>query len=317
MLKIGSLNLPSKILCAPLAGVSDSAYRMICREHGALFTFIEMINVRAISHKNKKTKKMLSASPLDRPLGIQLLGCEETFVIKAIEVVQGVDHDLLDLNVACPVRKVCRRGEGAALAKEPSKLAAILRAIIKHSPKPLTIKLRSGWDEDSINAPEIAKLAQDCGVSGIFIHGRHRNQFYKGSVDYRVIERVKKNVSIPVVASGDIFTPLLAKKMFDETGCDGVLIARGALGNPWIFRSTEEYLRTGILLPEPEISEIVACVKRHMELAIEEHGEKKVIPVMRKFIGWYLKGKPFIRSLRQSISLIKTKTELLDLLGSL
>lgn len=317
MLKIGSLQLKSNVMLAPLAGISDSSFRLICREFGASFTFLEMINARAISFKNKKTKKMLFHAPNDTPIGVQLLGCELPYILKAMDVLEPYDFDLLDFNAACPVKKVCRRGEGASLMKDPQKLKNILETIVRRWQKPVTIKIRSGWDKDSQNAVEIAQCAQDAGLSAVFIHGRDRNQFYKGTVDYRIIASVKKNVQIPVIASGDIWSASYAQKMFDETGCDGILVARGALGNPWIFQEINSYLNQQPAFPLPTIPEIIATLRKHLELSIAEHGEKNGVALMRKFVGWYFKAKPCVRPLRQKANSVKTKQEFMDLLDSI
>ncbi len=317
MLKIGKLELPSNVLLAPLAGISDSAFRLICREFGASFTFVEMINARALSYKSKKTKKMLTTDPTDKPIGIQLLGCETPYILNAIDVIKLFDFDLLDFNVACPVKKVCRRGEGAALMKEPTKLKAILKDISRYWHKPLTIKLRSGWDSTSKNARDIALLAQDCGLQAIFIHGRERQQFYKGTVDYKIIADVKKHVSIPVIASGDIWSAVHAKKMFEETGCDGILVARGALGNPWIFQEISQYFKSGHITEPPSTEEIARTLIHHLDLSIAEHGEKDAVPIMRKFAGWYFKGRKFVRALRQKINPVKTRQEFVDIVATL
>ncbi len=311
MIEFGPLKLNTNIILAPLAGISDSPFRLLCRSFGAQFTFVEMINARAISYKNKKTKKMLQTDPQDKPLGIQLLGSEVPYLLKAIDIIESYNFDLLDFNAACPVKKVCRRREGAALMKEPEKLEKILKAIVKHWKKPITIKIRSGWDQQQKNAVEIAKIAQSCGVNGIFIHGRDRKQFYSGNVDYSIIAEVKKNVSIPVIASGDIWSGIHAKKMFNETGCDGILIARGALGNPWIFKDIDIYLKTGTPAPAPETKEVITTLIKHLELCVAEHGEKNGVALMRKFIGWYLKGKRFIRPVRNKVNTLKTKEDVL------
>jgi tRNA-dihydrouridine synthase B len=315
MLKIGSLQLDTKILLAPLAGVSDSAMRLICREHGARFTFVEMINARAISFHSKKTKKMLKIDPRDRPIGVQLLGCEVPYVLKALDVLETFPFDVLDFNAACPVRKVCRRGEGAALMKDPKKLKTLLVAITKRWRRtPVTIKIRSGWDLDALNAPEIARIAEDAGVAAVFVHGRTREQFYRGAVDSDVIARVKRAVKMPVLASGDILSAPLARTMLERTGVDGLLVARGALGRPWIFREIEEYLELGRLPAPPSLEDILKTLTRHLELSIEEHGEKHAVPIMRKFVGWYLKGQPFVRPIRQRISGLKTPPDFFDAL---
>lgn len=316
MLKIGALELSSNVLLAPLAGISDSSFRLLCRAFGARFTFVEMINACAISHKSKKTKKMLLTAPEDKPIGIQLLGAQIPFLLRAVDIIKSYGFDLLDFNAACPVKKVCRRGEGAALAKEPEKLKNILHALRDRWEKPLTIKIRSGWDDTSRNAATIAAIAQDAGCDAVFIHGRDRQQFYKGNVDYGVIANVKKSVSIPVIASGDIFSGPHAKKMFDETGCDGILVARGALGRPWIFKEIDEYLQHGRLPAAPSTQEIIETLLKHLEFLVEEHGEKNAVPLMRKFVGWYLKGRRFVRSVRQQVNSIKTRKDFNKLIES-
>lgn len=314
MLKIGNLELHSNVLLAPLAGITDSSYRLLCRQFGASFTFVEMINARAISFKNKKTKKMLQTDPMDKPIGIQLLGAELPYLLKALDVLAPYPFDVLDFNAACPVRKVCRRNEGAALLKDLPRLSLLLKGIVRRWAKPVTIKIRSGWDVDSRNAAEAALAAEEAGVKAVFIHGRDRQQFYKGTVDYSIIAKVKKSVRIPVIASGDIWSALHAEKMIQETGCDGVLVARGSLGNPWIFRQIEEYFRTKTLLPDPEMEEILSVMQQHMELMIIEYGEKNAAALMRKFIGWYLKGKPFVRVIRQRVNSMKTREEFMALI---
>ena len=252
---------------------------------------------------------MLLHEPQDKPIGIQILGAELPYLLKALEVIEPSGFDLLDFNAACPVRKVCRRGEGASLMKEPQKLERILKNLVQRWPKPVTIKIRSGWDKNNRNAVEIAKLAQGAGVAAIFIHGRDKNQLYTGNVDYSIIAETKKNVTIPVIASGDIWSAPYAKKMFDETGCDGILVARGCLGNPWIFRGIESYLKNNRLLPVPPIEEVVSTFRRHLEFSIGEHGEKNAVALMRKYVGWYFKGRPCVRTLRQKANALKTEKD--------
>lgn len=317
MLKIGNLTLPTNVLLAPLAGISDSSFRMLCREFGARFTFVEMINARAISHKSKKTKKMLRTDPRDRPIGLQLVGAETEYLLRALDIIEPYPFDLLDFNVACPVRKVWRRGEGAALMKNPQKLKEILEAIVQRWPRPVTIKIRSGCDPGSQNAPDIARLAEDAGVKAVFIHGRDREQFYKGTVDYKIIAAAKKNVRIPVIASGDVWSATHAKKMFDETGCDGILVARGALGHPWIFREIDAALQNKPLPAPPTVNDILDTMLHHLDLCVDEHGEKNAVPIMRKFVGWYLKGQKNARAIRSKISALKTRSDMIEAIAPL
>ena len=265
MLKIGSLKLKSNLVLAPMAGVSDLPFRMLCRRFGAELAFVEMINCRSVSHKSKKTRHMLSTLPEDKPLGVQILGCEEKYILKALDVLKDYRFDILDFNAACPAKKVVRRGEGSALLKTPKKLNNLLKIVVKHSKIPVTVKIRSGWDKDSINAREIGLCAQDAGVSGLFIHGRTRLQEYGGNVDYDTIAKVKRSLSIPVIASGDVFSAQLAKRMFSQTNCDGLVVARGSFGNPWVFKEIKEFLKTHKVIPRPERAKVIKIMLEHLD----------------------------------------------------
>lgn len=314
MLKIGNLKLKSNLILAPMAGVTDLPFRLLCRRFGAELAFIEMINCRSISHKSRKTRHMLSTAPEDRPLGVQILGCEEKYILKALDVLRAYKFDILDFNAACPAKKVVRRGEGAALLKDPKKLGKILKLVVKNSKIPVTVKMRLGWDMDSINAEKVALYAQDAGVSGLFIHGRTKAQEYGGSVDYKVIARVKKSLSIPVIASGDVFTAQLAKKMLSETNCDGLVIARGSFGNPWIFKEIKEFLKTGNLLLKPARTKVIKIMLEHLDASIAFYDERNGVILFRKFFAWYTKGIRNIRPLRESSSRAKTREEMAGLI---
>jgi tRNA-dihydrouridine synthase B len=259
---------------------------------------------------------MLTPHIQDCPLGIQILGSEEKYILRALEVLGKYRFDILDFNSACPAKKVVRRGEGASLLKEPRKLYKLLKSIVKNSPLPVTAKMRIGWDRDSINAREVALCAQEAGVAGLFVHGRTKAQGYSGSVDYAVIREVKKSLSIPVIASGDIFSAPLAKKMLDETGCDGLAIARGSLGNPWIFKEIKEFLKSGKIVLAPEIKEVVKTMLEHLNASIAFYGERNGVVIFRKFFGWYTKGFRKIRPLREKSSRAKTKEELIEIIQS-
>lgn len=317
MLKIGGLELKSNLILAPMAGITDLPFRMLNRKFGCEMAFVEMINCRSVSHKSKRTQKMLSSHTKDKPLGIQLLGCEQKFILKALEVLGGYEFDVLDFNAACPAKKVVRRGEGAALLKEPDKLDKILSLIVKNTKRPVTVKIRAGWDKNSINAGEIALRAEDAGVSALFIHGRTKLQEYSGAVDYAAVRNVKKSVKIPVIASGDIFSGQLAKKMFDETGCDGIAVARGALGNPWIFREINEFLKNGLLIERPDVEAIKTIMLEHLYANAAFYGERNGVVVFRKFFTWYTKGFRKIRHLREKSSRIKTREEMAGVIQSL
>jgi len=309
MLKIGALKLKSNLILAPMAGISDLPFRLLNRKFGAELAFVEMVNCRSVSHKSRRTKEMLTPHPKDRPLGVQILGCEEKFILKALDVLEGYKFDILDFNAACPAKKVVRRGEGASLLKEPKRLKKLLKIAVKNSSIPVTVKIRAGWDKDSINAVEVSLCAQEAGVAGLFVHGRSKVQGYSGSVDYDTIRKVKEAVKIPVIASGDILSAGLAKKMLDETGCDGLAIARGSLGNPWIFREIKEYLRLGKVTRRPVIGSILKVMLEHLDASIAFYGERNGVVIFRKFFGWYTKGFRKIRPLRERSSRVKTKED--------
>jgi len=307
MLRIGKLKLKSRFILAPMAGISDLPFRMLNRRFGAELAFAEMLNCRSLGHKSKRTLRMLSSLPQDRPLGVQILGVEPAFILKGLEVLKNHKFDLLDFNAACPARKVVRRGEGAGLLKSPEKLGKILKLLVKNSWVPVTIKIRIGWDRDSVNAREIALLAQDCGVSALFVHGRTKMQGYGGRVDYKVISQVKKALEIPLIASGDIFSAELIGRMFNETGCDAVAVARGALGNPWIFQEAKVIKK----------EEVLKVMREHLQACVDFYQEKNGVIIFRKFFIWYTKGFRNIRPLRERSSRVKTQGEMLGLISNL
>ena len=292
-----------------MAGITDLPFRMLCRKFGAELAFVEMINCRSISHKSRKTRHMLSTLPKDKPLGIQILGCEEKYILKGLDVLRSYKFDIMDFNAACPAKKVVRRGEGAALLKDPKKLNKILKLVVKNSKIPVTVKIRLGWDKDSVNAKEVALYAQDAGISGLFIHGRTKTQEYGGNVDYEVIAKVKKALDIPVIASGDVFSGELAKRMLSETNCDGLVIARGSFGNPWIFKEIKEFLKTGKILPKPARAKVVKVMLEHLDASVDFYGERNGVILFRKFFAWYTKGIRNIRPLREKSSRAKTRLE--------
>jgi tRNA-dihydrouridine synthase B len=314
MLKIGRLKLKSNLILAPMAGITDLPFRMLNRRFGCELAFVEMINSHSISYKSKRTQKMISSDKNERPLGIQLLGCEEKFIHRAMDVLNGYDFDILDFNAACPVKKVVRRGEGAALLKDPGKLSRILKLVLKKAKVPVTVKIRSGWDKGSVNAVEVASCCQDAGVSGVFIHGRTRAQGYSGAVDYGIIREVKKAIKIPVIASGDIFSPQFAKRMFDETGSDGVIVARGALGNPWIFREITEYIKSGKIIDRPSPQQVAQVMIEHLKMCVDFYGERNGVIIFRKFFSRYTKGFRKVRRLRELSSRVKTAEEMAEII---
>jgi tRNA-dihydrouridine synthase B len=317
MLIIGNLMLPLPCMLAPMAGVSDLSFRLITRAFGAPLAFTEMIDVRALHHNDKRTRHMLSSTPDDRPLGIQLLGNDEKNILKALDALEGYEFDLLDFNAACPTPKITRKGKGAALLKEPRKLRELLKVLVDHSKVPVTVKIRAGWDTDSVNAREIALYAEDAGISALFIHGRTKTQGYSGTVDYQVVKEVKEALKIPIIASGDNISVPLIKKMFDETGCDGVAIARGSLGNPWIFREIIRFFQDGTLCERPDIHECIAVMKNHLNLSVEHYGERKGVSSFHKFFIWYTRGLSGMKLLRDKAFRTDRADELFDVIEEL
>lgn len=310
MLSLGALKLKSNLILAPMAGITDLPFRMFNRAFGCELAFVEMLNVRSIGHKSKKTLIMLSTLAKDKPLGVQILGCEEKFILRGLDVLKNHKFDILDFNAACPVKKVVRRGEGSGLLKEPKKLAKLVKIIVKESKWPVTVKIRSGWDKDSVNARDVALSCEDAGVDGIFIHGRTKMQGYGGTVDYGVIREVKKAVKIPVIASGDILSPELAKRMLDETGSDALAIARGALGNPWIFNDIASFFKTGIIPKRRSEEVVIDTMMKHLDMCIEFYGERVGVVIFRKFFAWYTRGFRKIRQLREKCSRVKTRSQM-------
>jgi tRNA-dihydrouridine synthase B len=256
---------------------------------------------------------MLSTTGDDRPLGVQILGDDPEGIKVALDFLSGYAFDLIDFNAACPVKKVVSKGEGAALLREPAKLQRLLKVMVEKGGVPVTVKIRSGWDETQLNAAEVALRAQDAGVSGLFIHGRTRMQGYSGEVDYRIIRTVKDSLGIPVIAGGDALTPRLITKLFQETGCDGVAVARGALGNPWIFPETAEYRESGTVPFRPNVCDIIRTMKEHLALNTAFYGEKTGVVLFRKFFTWYTKGIP-VKGLKVSAFRAGTLDEMMRLI---
>jgi tRNA-dihydrouridine synthase B len=317
MLKIGKLKLNYPFILAPMAGVSDLAFRLLNRKFGCGLAFVEMINARSLGYRSKKTKAMLATTALDKPLGVQLLGCEEKFILRGLDILKQYEFDMLDFNAACPMKKVIRRSEGSSLLREPKKLSRLLKLVVKNSSVPVTVKIRSGWDDSSVNAREVALYAQDAGVSALFIHGRTRAQIYHGRVDYGIIKEVKKALTIPVIASGDIFSVELVKEMFERTGADAVAVARGSLGNPWIFKELTAFFKNQKVTDRPGREEIVDTMLRHLKLSVQVHGERNGVVIFRKFFSWYTKGFRKVRPLREKVCRVKTAEQMSGAIGEL
>ena len=311
-MKIGNLELKNKVFLSPMAGVTDLPFRLICKEQGCGLLYTEMINGKALCYDDENTKKMLKIEEEEHPVAVQIFGSEPEFMGRAAEIMNDYSNEILDINMGCPAPKVVKNGDGSALMKNPKLVEEVLRAVVKNSKKPVTLKIRKGWDDNSVNAVEIAKIAEDCGISALAIHGRTREQFYTGKADWDIIAEIKKNLSIPVIGNGDVFTIEDSINMLDKTGCDAIMIGRGAQGNPWIFKRINHYMNTGEILPEPTLNEKISTAIKHLKLAVEEHGEYVAVREMRKHIAWYLKGLRNSAKLRDEINKIEDYQEVMS-----
>ena len=315
-MKIGNLNLDNRVFLSPMAGVTDLPFRLICKEQDCGMLYTEMVNAKALCYDDQNTKKMLKIEEEEHPVAIQIYGSDPEYMGGAAKILNSYPNEILDINMGCPAPKVVKNGDGSALLKNPELAAKVLKAVVGNSEKPVTLKIRKGWDDTCINAVEIAKIAEDCGISAIAIHGRTREQYYSGKADCDIIRQVKENVSIPVIGNGDVFEVEDAINMLNQTNCDAIMIGRGAQGNPWIFKRINHYMQTGEILPEPTLEEKINTAKKHLKLAVEEHGEYVAVREMRKHIAWYLKGLRNSARVRDEINKIESYEEVVNKLES-
>ena len=315
-MKIGNLNLDNRVFLSPMAGVTDLPFRLICKEQDCGMLYTEMVNAKALCYDDQNTKKMLKIEEEEHPVAIQIFGSDPEYMGGAAKILNSYPNEILDINMGCPAPKVVKNGDGSALLKNPELSAKVLKALVGNSEKPVTLKIRKGWDDTCINAVEIAKIAEDCGISAIAIHGRTREQYYSGKADWDIIRQVKENVSIPVIGNGDVFEVEDAINMLNQTNCDAIMIGRGAQGNPWIFKRINHYMQTGEILPEPTLEEKINTAKKHLKLAVEEHGEYVAVREMRKHIAWYLKGLRNSARVRDEINKIESYEEVVNKLES-
>ena len=318
MFKIGNVKMKNNVVLAPMAGISNSSYRTIIKDMGCGLIYAEMVSDKAIFYKSKKTIDMLYMTDYERPIAQQIFGSDkESFVSSAKFIYENMHPDIIDINMGCPVPKVAVRAQaGSALLKNPEKVYDIVSSVVKAVPIPVTVKIRSGWDEKSINAVEIAKVIEKAGASAITVHPRTRAQGYSGKADWNIIKEVKKNVSIPVIGNGDIKTCYDAKKMLDETGCDAVMIGRGVLGNPWLIKECIDYLEKGAEPKPVTIEEKIEMIKHHLDLLKKTKNEKLALLEIRSHATWYLKGVPNSSELRNNICKSKTTEEIIELLDN-
>lgn len=314
-MKIGNVKLEVPVALAPMAGVTDLPYRIICSELGCGFTISEMVSAKGLLFNNKKTKKMLEIAPEERPTAIQLFGSNPNELAEAAKIVEASGADIIDFNMGCPVPKVVNNGDGSALMKNEKLAGEVLKALVSSVKIPVTVKFRAGWSAENLNAPNIAKIAEQSGVAAVAVHGRTREQFYAGTANWDIIKKVKENVNIPVFGNGDILSPDDVKKIMSKTNCDGVMIGRGADGNPWIFAEIKANL-LGLAYEPPSIDEKFDLMIRHLKMLIDFKGEVIACKEMRRHVNTYVKGLPFAakyRSVFNSLSSFNEfEEELLD-----
>jgi tRNA-dihydrouridine synthase B len=290
IMNIAGIQLENSVSLGPMAGVTDLTFRLLCKEQECGLVYTEMVSAKGICYGDKNTEALLEIREEEKPVALQIFGSEPEFMARAAELLNHHGHTFLDINMGCPTPKIVKNGDGSALMKNPELAGRIVKAVTQATDKPVTVKIRKGWDDQHVNAEEMAKVLEENGAKAIAVHGRTREQFYSGKADWGIIKKVKETVRIPVIGNGDVFAIEDAVRMKEETNCDGIMVARGAQGNPWIFKRIAHYLKTGKILPEPLPEEKIQMAIRHMYKIIEMKGEYIGIREMRKHLSWYLKG---------------------------
>ncbi len=314
-IKIGNVIPKNNIFLAPMAGVTDMPFRILCREHGAGLVYTEMISAKGMHYSSEKTLKIAEINHEEKPCVIQIFGSEPHIMAEIAKQLSDSDASIIDINMGCPTPKITKNGEGSALMKDPLLAGRIIESVVRATQKPVTVKIRKGWDDDSINAVEIGRIAEQSGALAVTLHGRTRQQFYSGKADWDIIRELKQALSIPVIGNGDIFEPEDARRMFNETGCDAVMVGRGARGNPWIFERTVHYLKTGESILEPSFEEKINTIIRHMNMLIDITDERSGVLEMRKHVAWYLKGMRNSTYVKDMIFKLTNKEDIIALLN--
>ena len=310
-LKIGNVELENNLILAPMAGVTNLPFRIICKDYGAGMVCTEMASAKAMFHNDQKTKRLFNTEGEKRPISFQVFGSELESIAYAVKYMSNF-ADIIDINMGCPAPKVVKNGDGSKLLLDLEKAKQIIETAVQNSKVPVTVKFRKGWDKENIVAVEIAQIAEQAGASAVTIHGRTKSEFYTGKADWDIIKKVKQSVHIPVIGNGDVTDEESALAMFKQTGVDGIMIGRGSFGNPWIFKNIKHYLQTGEKLPQPTNQERLQIMEKHIQLAVEEKGEDVAIKELRKHISWYTKNLKNSSEFRNSINKIEKKDELIS-----
>ncbi|NLY42965.1 MAG: tRNA dihydrouridine synthase DusB [Clostridiaceae bacterium] len=309
-MQIGNVTLDNNVFLAPMAGVTDLPFRLLCKEQGCGLMYTEMVSAKGLYYENKNTETLLKIDEREKPVAVQIFGSDPDIMAQIANDAASTGASIIDINMGCPTPKIVKNGEGAALMLKPSLVGRIVRAVSQATLLPVTVKIRKGWDDNSVNAEEIAAIAEENGAKAVTVHGRTREQFYSGKADWDIIKKVRERVSIPVIGNGDVATPQDAKRMLEYTGCDGVMIGRGAQGNPWIFRRVIHYLRTGELLPEPTPEEKIQKALEHVRLLVQYKGEYVGIREARKHVSWYVKGLRNASRIKEMVNRVNTLEEM-------
>lgn len=312
-MNIGNVKIENQVALAPMAGVTDLPFRLLCKEMNCGMLYTEMVSAKAILYGNKNTEALMQVTPQEHPIALQLFGSEPEVMGEIAKRVEERPFDIIDVNMGCPVPKVVNNGEGSALMKNPILVGKIVESMANAVKKPVTVKIRAGFNDDMINAAEIAHVIQESGGAAVAVHGRTREQYYSGKADWNVIRKVKETVKIPVIGNGDILTGQDAIRMFEETGCDAVMIGRGARGNPWIFSQVSRYLKDKVIIEPPKAQEVCDMILRHTKMLIEAKGEYTAVREMRKHFAWYTAGMKHSAALRDRVNQAESYEQLAEL----
>lgn len=313
-MKIGNVNIENRIFLAPMAGVTDMPFRVLCKEQGCGLVYTEMVSAKGMHYADEKSAQLTLLNEKEKPGAVQIFGSDPEIMAEVAAKLNESDASIIDINMGCPAPKITKNGEGSALMKRPDLVAKIIRAVVCASKKPVTVKIRKGWDDSLVNAVEIAQIAEESGASAVAVHGRTREQYYSGKADWDIIKQVKRSLSIPVIGNGDVVGPSAAKHLLEETGCDAIMVGRGAQGNPWIFNQINKYLEEGIIISAPTPEQKITTIIRHMNMLIDLKGERTAILEMRSHMAWYIKGLRDATYTKQKIFTMTDKDEIISML---